>query len=197
MIDLPDTPSPQSGAPIYIDAGGTVKGGLGSPDQRVNRMGSRFGLMVTMPPLKSAKVGRQWVSRLIQAQSEGGRMAWPLNGFDPGLPGDVLVSGSGQAGSTLNVKGATPNYIFREGQFFSIVTASVHHVYMVGAETIASGTGTASLPIAPMLRVQHLDNDECHFGQPMIEGFISGDERQWQLAIGGFVGIEFEIRERK
>jgi hypothetical protein len=137
------------------------------------------------------------VSRLIDAQQEGGRMRWPLQGFDPGLPGTILVNGAGQAGMTLNVDGATPGYVFREGQFFSIVTSGVHHLYKLRTETIANDAGQAALPIGPMLRVQHLDNDVCHFGVPMIEGFIQGDQRAWEAAIANFTNVDFEIRERK
>lgn len=150
-----------------------------------------------MPPLQSPKVGRQWLSRLIQAKQEGGRMVWPLMGFDPGGPGSILVNGAGQDGSTLNVDGATGNYVFREGQFFSIVTSGVHHIYMVAAETIANDAGQAALPISPVIRVQHADNDVCHFGKPMIEGLVQGDVMQWNWAIGNLAYLNFEIHERK
>lgn len=196
MIDLPEYPSPNGAAPIYLDAGGILKGGLGAPDQRINRLGSRFGIAVTMPPLPTAKLGRIWVARLIRAQQEGGRIEWPLLDFEPGSPGNVLIAGAGQSGTTLNVDGATPNYVFREGQPFSIFTDDRHHMMMVATETIASGSGTAALPLASPIRVQHADNDPCHFGKPMIEGFVIGDQRQWQLALEHYVSLEYEIHER-
>jgi hypothetical protein len=158
-------------------------------------MGSRFRIAVTMPPLPSVKLGRQWVSKLIQGKSQGARMPFPLLSFDPGLPGNVLVNGASQAGTTLIVDGATPNYVFREGQFFSIVTSGKHHLHMVAAEVIASNTGTATLSIAPMLRKSPADNDVCHFADPMIEGFIIGEELPWSLSIEHLIGLEFQLVE--
>lgn len=182
--------------PFLIDAGGVLKGGLGAPDQRINRMGSRFGVAVTMPPMRSAKQGRQWVAALVRAQADGARMRFPQPGFDPGAPGTPQVNGSGQAGSTLSIKAAATDYIFRVGQFFSVLTGGAHYVYMVATETITGISGVAAVPIVPMIRAQHLDSDPIHIGPPMIEGFVSGDERQWVLSVGGITSLEFEIRER-
>lgn len=195
MIDLPDWPTPNGADIALVDFGALLTPALGGPVQRVNRMGSRFKISVSMPPLTSAKVGRQWVSRLVQGKSEGVRMPLPLLDFDPGLPGTVLVNGAGQSGSSLIVDGATPNYIFREGQPFSILTGGKHHLYLVAVETIANGSGQATLPITPMIRRAHADNDSCYFGEPMIEGFISGDELSWNLSVEHVIGIRFDISE--
>lgn len=195
MIDLPDWPRPNDANPGLVDWGAFLTPALGGPVQRINRIGSRFKIAVSMPPLPSKKEGRIFVSRLIRGKQEGVRMRFPLLDFDPGAPGVVKVSGSGQAGSTLNVKGATPNYVFREGQFFSIETGGKHHLYPVATETIASDTGTASIPLGIMLRRPHLDNDLCHFGKPMIEGFISGDEIGWNLSVERLISLQFDISE--
>jgi hypothetical protein len=195
VIDLPDWPRPNDATPSLVDWGAFLTPGLGGPVQRVNRMGSRFKISVSFPPLPSAKEGRIFVRRLVQGKSEGVRMRFPLLDFDPGAPGTIRINGAGQAGSTLVVDGATPNYVAREGQFFSIETSGKHHLYMVAAETIFSNTGTASVPITPMLRRPHLDNDLCHFGKPMIEGFIQGDEIGWNLSVERVISLQFDISE--
>ncbi len=195
MIDLPTSPAPAGAEAALIDFGAFLTSPLGGPTQRVDRMGNRFRLSVTMPPMKNVAVGRIWVARLIRGKSEGVRMRLPLQGFDPGLPGVPVVAGTGQTGRTLAIRAATPNAIFREGQFFSIVTGGRHHLTMVDAETIASATGTATLPVSPMLRVPHLDGDACHFGQPMIEGFVMGDEMAWQMQLARIIGIAFDLVE--
>jgi hypothetical protein len=197
VIDLPTSPQPASATPFQIDAGGTVKGGLGAPDQRVNRLGNRFGLSVQLPPMLYTATAKLWISKLNQALTSGARIKWPQMDFLPGTTGTVLINGANQSGSTLNVDGAAANYPFSDGQFFSIVTGGVNYMYMVAGNSAASAAGLATLPIYPPLRVQHLDNDVCNFASPMIEGFVQGDQRQWDLAAGGIVGIEFEIRERK
>jgi len=194
MIDLPDYPAPASAQPAMIDFGGTLTPSLGGPVQRINRMGSRTRLSVSMPPMNKANA-RKWVNRLMRGKSEGVRMPFPLLDFNPGLPGSVLVNGASQSGSSLIVDGATPNYPFREGQPFSVLTGGKHYLHWVTAETIASNTGTATMPIVPMLRLSPADNSVCYFGRPMIEGFILGEEWSWQMSVEHIVGIEFVISE--
>jgi len=181
-----------------VDFGAFLTPSLGGPVQRVQRMGSRFKIACTMPPMPNPVLGRQWISRLVRGKQEGARMAWPLQGFDPGTPGDPKVSApSGPiSGRSLPLNGATPNYIFREGQFFSLKSAAGrHYLYMVTTETIASATGTATLPIEPMLRIPATENNELHFGKPLIEGFIMGEAFQWEMALANFVGMSFELVE--
>lgn len=195
MIDLPDYPSPVSAVPALVDFGAFLTPALGGPVQRVERMGNRFRLSVTMPPMRSEKLGREWVTKLVQGKQEGARMEWPLLGFDVGSPGDVLVSGAGQSGRTLTVDGATANYIFRAGQFFSVEVSGQHYLHVVTAEAIFDGVTPLPLAIEPMLRVSPADNAACHFGVPMIEGFIMGDEFAWQMSLADFVGISFDLVE--
>lgn len=195
MIDLPDYPAPNGATPGLIDFGVFLRPPLGGPTQRIDRMGNRFAASFTMPPMPHAELGRRWISRLIRGKTEGARIAWPLLDFNPGLPGLPVVNASGQTGRTIIIRSAQPNYIFREGQPFSIKTGGRHHLYFVDAEVIASNTGTASLPISPMLRVAHLDGDECHFAKPMFEGFIQGESWQWEMDLNHHNGIGFSIEE--
>ncbi len=195
MIDLPTDIGPSSASAALIDFGAFLTPPLGGPVQRVDRMGNRFRISVGMPPMLSASDGRRWVSRLIRGKTEGARMPFPLLDFDPGAPGAPLINGAGQTGTSMIMDGFTPNYVLREGQFFSIVTGGRHHLYNVRTETIASNTGTVTLPISPMIRVAHLDNDVCHFGQPMIEGFILGEEFAWSMSIERHIGLGFDIVE--
>jgi hypothetical protein len=194
MIDLPTSPTPNGADVALMDCGGFLTPGLGGPVQRINRIGSRFRISVTLPPLR-LKDGRKWVARLVRGRSEGVRLPYPLLGFDPGAPGTVRINGAGQTGTSLIVDGATPQYVFREGQPFSIETGGKHHLYLVATETIANSSGQATLPITPMLRRAHADNDLCHFGKPMIEGFVMGDEMTWGLMVGNFMSVQFDIAE--
>ena len=195
MIDLPDYPSPNGVTPGLIDFGTFLEPPLGGPTQRVDRMGNRFAASFTMPPMPHAALGRKWLARLLRGKTEGARIAWPLLDFNPGLPGSPVVNGSGQTGRTLLVRAGQPNYIYREGQPFSIKTGGRHHLYFVDAEVIASGTGTATLSVTPMLRVPHLDGDECHFAQPMFEGFVVGESWEWEMDINHHNSFGYVIRE--
>lgn len=196
MIDLPSTPSPSGATCSLLDYGGFLTPGLGGEVQRIDRMGNRARLAVTMPPMLSEPTGRIWVRRLIAGKTEGVRMEFPLLSFKPGSPGTVLVNGANQSGRTLIVDGATPNYAFREGQPFSIVHSSRHYLHWVDAQVIANGSGQATLSISPMLRIEPANNAVCHFGKPMIEGFIMGEEWSWEMDLAHHIGIGFEVVER-
>jgi hypothetical protein len=194
MIDLPDYPSPNDANVGLQDFGAFLTPGLGGPVQRINRLGDRFRISATMPPMPT-KTGRKWVARLIRGKREGVRMEYPLLDFAPGATGTILINGAAQAGSSLIVDGATPQYVFREGQPFSILTGGKHHLYFVATETVANGSGQATLPLTTMLRRPHADNDPCHFAKPMIEGFVMGDELSWNLSIHHLIGLQFDIAE--
>jgi hypothetical protein len=198
MITLPDYPSPAAADIGMVDFGAFLTPSLGGPVQRVERMGNRFRLSATMPPMKSDKLGRQWVSALIRGKQEGARIELPLGGFKPGTPGSPTVDGAGQAGRTLAITGATPNYVVRDGQWFNHVTATGERLlYMNVGETILDGSGDGTLDIEPMLRAEPGDGDAVDFGKPTIEGFIMGEEQMWSLALGNFIGIGFDLVEAK
>jgi hypothetical protein len=197
MIDLPSYPQPASATASELDFGVLLSPPTGGEDQRLNRLGNRHRFQVTMPPMPSAKLGRQWLVALKRAKKEGGRIMFPLLDFDPGYPGNVLVNGGTATGSTLPVKGASPAYVFRAGQPFSIETLGRHYLYFNAVEVIADSSGNATLTIDPPLRTQPANNDVCHFDEPMIEGFIEGDELAWQMSVARVLGFDFTIREAR
>lgn len=195
MIDLPSYPPPASAEPVFIDAGATVGATV---EQRVEKIGSRFGLSVSMPPMRGDKLGRQWIAKLLQGKSEGVRIAWPLQGFKPGVPGAVKVNGAGQSGRTLVVDGASANYVFRAGQPFNHVPADGEELlYFIAEEVIANGSGQATLTIEPMLRLEPADNDNLEFGAPVICGFLEAGDLPWSLSIAKWTGLGFGLRERR
>lgn len=195
MIDLPDSPSSRSAMPSVQDFGGTLKPSTGGQAQRINRLGTRYKIAVTLPPLANQRDGRVWVNRLVRGMQEGARMPYPLLDFDPGTPGAFVVDGAGQAGTSLALRGGTPFYAFKEGQPFSIEVDGQHYLDFIAAGAIADAAGDATITLSQMLRVSSADGDPVHLAKPMIEGFIEGDEVSWNIAVERLVGIEFTIAE--
>lgn len=195
-ISLPSSPAPNGGNPFLRDFGGVLAPFLGGPEQRINRIGTRFGIRVTMPPMKSGDDGRLFVSRLLQARQDRLLMAWPLNGLAPGSPGAPKVSAVTAGGSVLPLKGLTGGYTIREGQFLSIIHGGRRYIHMATANATASGGGTCTATIFPMLRSPVSVDDVVEIAQPMIEGHVlPGDEMGWEIAIGGFTSIQFSVAE--
>jgi hypothetical protein len=196
VITLPTDPAPFDASPALIDFGGFLEPGLGGEVQRIDRMGNRFSLAVTMPPMRSTAAGMAFVSRLIRGKTEGVRMEFPLLGFNPGTPGTPRVNGAGQAGRSLIVDGFTAGYSVVEGQWFTHVNNGRYYLYNVDGPVTANGAGQATLPISPMLRVEPADNDLLLFAQPLIEGFVHGEEWRWNMSVQHLLKLEFEVRER-
>lgn len=194
-IDLPATPGPVDIAIRQIDFGGTLTPGLGGPVQRINRNGNRFAVAVQMPPMKPIDA-RAWLAALNLGVQQGVR--WRLRQVEllPGSPGAVKVNGGGQAGGTLVVKGANPNYPFRLGQFLSLVHGGQRYLHQIAAPVNANGSGGATLSIVPWLRVEPDNNDVIEIGQPIVEGLLADNGFEWSIDRARLAGISFTILER-
>src|SRR3546814_4154202 len=92
---------------------------LGGAVQRLNRLGDRHALKVSLPPMRSEPDGRIYASKLRRALQQGAIFSWPQDQFTVGTVGTPLVNGAGQTGSTLVLDGFAASYPVREGQFFS------------------------------------------------------------------------------
>lgn len=196
-IALPTSPQPNAAVPSYLDWGGVLTPVFGGADQKLNRLGDRFALDVTMPEMRSADLGMGWVAKLILGQRQGVILPWPQPGFLPGTPGSPVVNGAGQAGSTLLLRGFAPRYAVRLGQFFSIVHGGRRYLHMAAADAAADADGNLSLAIAPMLRVSPANGAICEFAVPMIEGLLEGNTRDWNLTVAQTTGLSFRIKEAR
>lgn len=195
MIVLPTYPAPAQAQASLMDFGVFLTPPLGGPVQRVSRLGNRFSLSVTMPPLVNRDAGRVFVSRLIRGKTEGVRMLFPMLGFDPGNSGSPVVNGANQTGRILNIRGAAAGYVFQEGQFFSIFTGGRHHLVTADVDTTVGAGGTVALSISPIIRVAHADGDLLHVSTPSIEGFIMGESQSWEMSVEHHIGLNFAIVE--
>lgn len=197
MIDLPEWPGARSATPRLLDFGGFLEPSSGAQVQRINRLGSRYAIAITMPPLDNQKLGRIWVNRLIRGRQEGARLPYPLLDFDPGAPGGFVVDGAGQSGKVLTIRGGTPHYAFKEGQPFSLEISGQHYLDFIAEPVIADASGAADITLSQMLRAEPADGDALHVAKPMIDGFIMGDPTSWEISLERLFGLSFEIQEAR
>lgn len=194
-ILLPTSPAPAGATPLFRDFGGVLTPFMGGEEQTINRVGDRFGVRVTMPAMKTQQQGMLFVARLLRAKKERLLMRWPLNGFVPGAPGTPRVSATA-SGMVLPIKGLTPGYAAREGQWFSIIRAGRRYFHQFAADGEADGSGNLSGLIFPMLRRTMQVNDVIEIAEPMIEGHVlPGEELSWDLAVANFLSISFSVLE--
>lgn len=175
------------------DYGGLLAPPLGGPVQKLNRLGNRFYLDVTLPPMTYAD-GMAWIAALIRAQTAGAIFPWPQPGLVIGPPGTPLVNGGSQLGTSLVMDGYLASYSVLAGQFFNIIHSGRRYLHLFAAAGMAS-SGALTATIAPMLRVSPTDNDVIDISTPKIEGFLDGNERSWTISTARHVGLQFRITE--
>lgn len=195
-ISLPTCPMPTDYQPLLRDFGTVLTPFLGGPEQRINRLGTRFGLKVEMPPLGVEDGGMVYISRLLQGRQSTVILPWPLLDFDPGAPGAPLINAAVASGTSIPIKGLTAGYTVKEGQFFSIIHSGRRYVYMFTADGTASAGGNLTASIFPMLRTPLSANDVLEIAQPMIEGLVlPGDEIAWQIGLDNARAFSFSVME--
>lgn len=196
-IYLPATPLPKSASPAPIIFGGWQTPPTGGVEQWLGFMGSRLSMAIETPNLQPEPDGRLWTASLLDAWMTGETVAcpFPQPGFDVGSPGRIVVDGVGQSGMVLNVRGATPRYVFNRRQFFSLRHGGRRYLHYVRQAVRAGADGRAAVPLGSMLRVQVSDGDVCEFGVPIIEGKLSGDADGWTMIPARVRGLSFTVSE--
>lgn len=196
VIELPSWAVPNSAVPYLRDFGTVLIPFLGGPEQRINRLGTRFGLRVTLPPMPTRDLALVIQSRLLRAREDRLRMAWMQPDFDTGVPGAPLISAAVTAGTSIPLKGMAAGYTVKEGQMLSIVRGARRYMHMFAADGTVGAGGLLQASIWPMIRASLITNDVVEIARPMIEGLVSpGDEMSWQVSVDRLASFSFTIAE--
>jgi hypothetical protein len=193
-ITLPEKPGVRTAKPRLVDTGAIQRSPLGTWAQRLNRPGNHFAIDVVAPTTRGADVGRILISRLVRGMEEGLLLPF-VQDVKPCVSADPVIDGAGQAGRTLNLRGWQAAAWAKEGQFFSIIQGGRRYVHMITAQALAGSDGKMVVSIYPMLRVEPADGAVCEFQRPMIEGFMVGDNLEWQLQTAPFIDVSFSVEE--
>ncbi len=164
------------------------------PVQRIERLGSRWRAVIQFEAMTAAQA-RLWDG--VDVEADTVRWAIPQQELAIGSPGSsVQVNGSGQTGNEIDLKGLPAGYVIRAGQYLSIITGGVSYLYRARAAATASGSGTVTVPIQPLIRAAHLNNDAVNLAAPIIEGFVqsAGRTQAWRRKV--VPGMSLVIEER-
>lgn len=196
VIAFPTTPGPRDVVPRLLDFGAEQKPALGGATTRVERIGSRFAIDVTMPPLASGTDGRLWAARLMRGKMSGQvSFLWP----QPSLPvvgnaaGTVFAAAAAGATSVV-CGGASATQGFVEGQFVSFTHGGRRYLHAIAADAVAVA-GQVTLSIVPRLRVPLAVADVVTFLNPVIEGRLVGEETGWTVEVAHLHGLTFTVEE--
>jgi hypothetical protein len=196
-IELPQPRLPKAAVPKLLDWGSDQKAPQGGAFQRLNRIGSRFSLDISYTRLKPEPDARILARRLRRAKTEGALFPVPQPGLQIGNPGNPVVDGGGQSGSSIAIRGFAPGYAVREGQFFSIIDGGRRYLHCASGDAVAGGDGRLVLAIHPMLRVRPANGAICEFAKPYIEGIVGGPSIDVELTIARAQVPTITITERK
>lgn len=173
-INIPSYPSFTTSR-FYVETNSqTFTSPLTKVVQRVTLGGSRWSATYSLPAMhRSQAAGWQAFFLLLEGQSN------TFNAYDPdkikprgNAGGTPLVNGGAQTGSTLTIDGCTASAIFlKAGDMFSVNS----ELKMITSDTIADGSGNATLNFKPALRSSPADNSAITTSRPTCTMILSDD----------------------
>ena len=200
MIALPDF-GVQSAELRFIDRGGILRPTLGGPDQRLDRLGGRWGMNTQTKPMKGEEA-RVWIARLVRGIREKASLKLSQPGVVISATRDFVVNGNHAANvEVLAISVGFSDQLtktFSEGQFITIITGGQRFVYQItigGTVAVTGGAHQVSLGIQPPLRKAAASGDVVEVLAPRIEGYIQGDEARWNIDSAKIYGLSFSIDE--
>lgn len=197
MINLPTCPPVRSASMRLVSFAVDQVPSQGGPQSRVLRLGDRFAGEFVTYPAAYAEEGRVYLSRLMRGMTETVVIGVPEPGMRGVHYGNPQILSGGAFGSTIKIKWLVPGIKIPEGKFLSIITNGQRFLYQASADVIADGEGIATLPIYPMLRRQPQVNDVVELSAPKIEGFVQGNQMQWEVTKSKRIGFVFQVMERE
>ncbi|PZU13821.1 MAG: hypothetical protein DI606_04445 [Sphingobium sp.] len=192
-IMLPNTPGVRNVRMMVLSFGSVLTPFLGGPSQRINRLGTRWAMRVSMPPMR-AEAARPWIDALARGCEDGVIMRIPQD-IDIGVPGAPLVSAAVTAGMILPIKGLAPGYAVKRSQRLSVIHNGRRYNHVFSADAVANGSGVLNAAIWPMIRTGLSVNDTIEIAAPMIEGWLDGNF-EWDVLTMPWVQLpDFTISE--
>lgn len=194
-VSLPNLPDLVQVSARLVDFQSVLTPILGGPVQTIQRLGARFAVDVTLPPLEPADAAKFLAARMkARAENDTLTLAWPQAEIWSVIGGSPVVNGAGQAGARLNISGLTANQVVPAGRFFSFQAGGRHYLHMTTLQVTANGAGQVQLHVAPLLRVSPPAGAPLNFSAPIVEGLLTGT-LEWSLERLRWTSTAFTLSE--
>jgi hypothetical protein len=194
-VSLPNLPDLVQVSARLVDFQSVLTPILGGPVQTIQRLGARFAVDVTLPPLEPADAGKFLAARMkARAENDTLTLAWPQAEIWSVIGGSPVVNGAGQSGARLNISGLTANQVIPAGRFFSFVAGGRSYLHMTTLQVTANGAGQVQLHVAPLLRVSPPAGAALNFSAPIVEGLLTGT-LEWSLERLRWTSTAFTLSE--
>lgn len=181
--------------PRPIFARNETRPAFGGPVNRNLRPGTRWAWDIELPPQTYVEA-LAWDDLLSEDETVVIDILQP--GLVIGNPGAAQINGAGQLGRTLNLKGLTPGYVLRKGQWLSFEIEGQIFAYKTSAAATANGLGNVAVPLRTMLRLPPTNNAAVNIAAPQAEGWATIDPESLRIAADErLVRLRFMVEERE
>ncbi len=140
-----------------------------------DRLGNRWSMQVTTPPMRYEPEGRLLIGDLWEAVRVGGIFRVVQPEFVPLAYGEPVVASNTLTGRSIPLTGLTPNVAIKRGQWVTFIHAGRRYFDQVRAQVIADASGQATISTRFLLRESLAAGDQVLLAAPEIEGFVDGD----------------------
>lgn len=181
--------------PRPVFARNETRPGYGGPVGRNLRPGTRWAWDFEYPPMSYVD-SLAFDDLLTEDETIVADILQP--GLVIGDPGSPLVNGAMQSGRTLHLKGLTPGYVFRKGQWLSVNSQGQRYAYKSRAEATADGSSNLAVPLRTMIRYPLVNNAVVEIAQPKVEGWATLEQDAHAIdAVDRLIRLRFTIEERE
>ncbi len=197
QLNLPALPRQATVTEIPIASGTVQKPAWGGPLLPLERTGDRWAVDVSIPALEAATCGATFKRMLSMAKLNTVVLTFP----EPGMPernyGAPKTRTTGAQGTTLPLKGLTPNVVIPDGKWLNLLIGGRHYLYMADGQQTVSSTGTIDLKIWPMIRRSAATDATVKLNDVVIEGHANVDSGFQGKRFGrtGILTLNFRIEE--
>lgn len=152
----------------------------------------------SLPPMSRAQA-EVYNSFLLSLRGQVGTFLMPIAGAETaqGLWGGTpVVDGGSQTGSSLAIRGLTPNQTgcAKAGDFISIGTGNNTRLYKVVADANSDGSGNMTVTIVPRLRTSPADGAAITVSSAKGVFRLTGQTASYS-AVPDYYSMSFECRE--
>lgn len=168
-------------------------GGEGGETTMVGKLGSRFQVETT--PKLHGRDGIALVAKLNANRGLKVRLPFRQPGIEIGNPGNPSVNAASE-GTTLSLKGLSAGYHLQAGQMVSVVKNGKRYLHQIVDEVFATGGGTATATITPMIRTPLAGGETVEIANPTIEGFLQmSGQTEWVVGYTEAVEVTVTVKE--
>lgn len=195
-IDLPNNPSPNGADAFFIDAGSWQQPIQNGSPARLDGLGDRHGLSVTLPPM-TADDASEWILALNKGLGREVIYEWQQPGISVQGDGNGNVRIAAAAASqsfNIQINGFFAGQAIKKGRYFSIYSGGRYYLHQSDGQ-FTSVAGSFPINIFPRLRTPLAAQDLVNFNPPKFQGILQGNQNRWTISLARHVGLQFEIIE--